>query len=254
MLSYGGIPLQAPSAEEAGWISAQIPIESAFGFFRPKSLGDPDLNPRPLFNWFLNRPARINCLTHPWGASRFGYVLVLADDDMMDAIAKQNSAGNALRFTIDDNLGSVLNTDLFQLPAVPLSKINVTPQLPLWLVPLVDLRYRFWERTAAITITEGTTTWAQLYAQIGAALGVTIAVDPIPAAYLKPGAGLARSYQPLPLLADWVASCVGQRIVRRLDGSFVALNASTARSLQIAQANANRKYAGGSLSLGEVSA
>lgn len=276
MLSYGGVALQVPSAEEGAWIEAQIPIRDAFGFMRPKVFDDPAFNPRTLFNWYLNRPFKLNCFVHPWSASRFGYAFVLADGNMHDAIAKLNPVGTALPFVMDDGVGNSKTTDLYQLPAISLSNIRAaSPALPLYLLPLVDQRQRFWEvvpsavsftpyaaypapypqQGTSVDVVEGTTTWADLYAAIAAALTITLTVDPVSSAFLFPGNGFTKQFQYLPLLLDWVASSCGQRIVRNLDGTFNAYSASTAQAIMIAQATPFlRKYAGASLDLGVVSA
>lgn len=253
MMSYGGVDLHLSSEDEAMQIAAKIPVADAFGFFRHRHTGDAFINPRIHFSWFLDRPIKLNAFFNPWGASRWGYALVLADGTMLDAIQKQNKSGNSLLFKIDDDLGKTISTQMYQLPAVPLAKIwTQSPVLPLWLVPLVDERYRLWERAAAISVTEGGGTWTDLYNSIATALGITLAVDPIPAAYLTPSAAFGRPYQSLPMLLDWVASSVGQRVVRKLSGAYYAMNPSTARALSISQANLYQKYAGGSLDLGVV--
>jgi len=255
VLSYGGIPLQVPSAATASWIESNIPLRDAFGFFRPKSLGIDSLNPRAHFAWALSRPLKINCLFQPWGASRWGYAFVVADSDMHDSILALNTDGSALPFILDDGLGGAITTPMLMPPPIPVTKIlKVTPALPLFILPLIDERYRWWEVASEINVVEGTTTWTALYADIATALGIVLTVDPISADYLAPGAGLGKSFQALPLLLDWCAASVGQRIVRTLDGSFFARNAMTGTTLQIAQANANRKYAGGSFDLGLVNA
>jgi len=254
VLSYGGVSLHLPSADEAAWITARIPPQEAFGFFRARWMADPILNPRVHFNWFLNRPVKVNSLFQPWGASRWGYAFILCDYKMMNAILAQNTTGNSLPFKIDDDLGSSITTSMFMLPPVPLSKLSIIPSLPLFLVPLVDERYRWWEVAAEIDLEENVSTWANVYADIGTALGVTITTDPISTDYLKPGAGLTKHFQPIPMLLDLVASSVGQRIVRRLNGSILALNATTGKALMIAQANSYVKEAGGSLDFGVVNA
>lgn len=254
MISYGGVDLVCPGPELASWLAARIPPFEAFGFFRPRILGDITLDPRRHFAWFLSRPMRINCFYNPWGASRFGYSFVIADGGMIDEILAHNEDGGSLPFVISDGLGQSITTDLFMLPPVPLSKLMSDPSLPTFLVPLVDERHRWWERAASITVTEGTTTWTQLYDSIASGLGITLNIGTISADYLKPSVGLSKPYQPLPLLLDWTASSVGQRIVRTLDGSFYTRNPSTANALMVAQATANLKYAGGSLALGAIDA
>jgi hypothetical protein len=152
--------------------------------------------------------------------------------------------------------------------------IAASPALPLFLLPLCDERQRWWDCAptpisftpyapypapypqagTSIDVVEGVTTWTDLYTAIAAALGITLTVDPVNDAYLFPGNGLTSHYQYLPLLLDLVASSCGQRIVRNLDGTFNAYNASTAQSLMIANANQFRKYSGGALDLGVVQA
>lgn len=257
MLSYGGTPLHLPSADEANWIAARINPATAFGFARPKSFGDANLNPRNNIDWFLEKPFRLNSLYLPWGASRWGHAFALADTDMLARIRAQVYDAGAggykpLPFTVDDNLGGAVTTPLYMLPPVPLANIvNAIPVLGLHLLPLVDQRYLWWERAAVITVEEGVTTWANVYSQIAAGLGIVLTVDPISPAYLFPGVGLAQAYQQLPLLLDWTAASVGQRIVRTLEGVYYARNATTALSLQDGQSQ-RRKIAGGSLTLGAV--
>jgi hypothetical protein len=103
------------------------------------------------------------------------------------------------------------------------------------LLTLVDERFYWWFKSAEIEVTGGTTTWAELYAAIGTALGITITADEVPAAYLKPPTALTSRHDALPVLLDAVASSVGQRVVRRLDGSVLALNSTSSR--QVVNAN-----------------
>ncbi len=137
------------------------------------------------------------------------------------------------------------------LPPRPLTQ---TPDGPnLWLLTLVDDRYFWWFKGAVLSITAGTTTWSQLYADLATALGVTIDVDTIPSAYLKPDADLALSYESLPTILDVVSFSVGQRIVRQLDGTVRAWNAAAARDAVTTQLDAlpvTAKLAGGVYSLG----
>jgi len=254
MISYGGVPLHLPSAQEAAWIASRIAPSEAFGFFRPKSFGNHALNPRPHFNWFLSRPMKLNAFYNPWGASRWGYAFVLADYKMLNAINAQNSDGAALPFKIDDGVGNSITTNLHMLTPVPLSKINAIPSLPLFLLPLADERQRLWERSAEIEIDEGATTWTSLFTAIATAMNITLTVDPISAAYLKPSNGLTVTCQHLPMLLDLAASSVGQRVVRALAGQYFSRSAASATALMASQANAHRKYAGGSLELGIVNA
>lgn len=260
MISYGGVDLQIPSLDEATWIDGQIPPQDVFSFWHPRNISTiAPLNPRIHFAWWLQRPFKVNCYWCPWGASRWSYAFCLADENMLDDISNQNKLnpgyenGKELDFVIDDDLGNTITTPLFMLPPVPLSKfMNTTPRLSLWLLPLVDQRYFWWERAASIVVVEGVTTWSQLYGQIAAGLNVGFVPDPIASAYLKPSAAFTSKYDHLPPLLDWAATSCGQRIVRRLDDSIAAINSTTSLTLMMSQVNQNRKYAGGTIDLGIV--
>lgn len=259
MISYGGIPLVQPTPELAEWLRLHIRPDDAFGFYRPRWLGDPDLRASGSLNWFLSRQIKINSFFNPWGAARWGIAYGLADDRILDSIRTQavgtGTSYTALPLVISDGDTSSITTNLSMLPAVPLSAfLSTTPRLGLHLLVLVDARFFWWERADAIAIDPGTTTWAQLYSAIASGLGITLTADPVSADYLKPAEGLSKEYDYLPLLLDWVASCVGQRIVRTLDGSFYARSATSAKALMLASANSYRKYAGGSYDLGVIDA
>jgi hypothetical protein len=117
------------------------------------------------------------------------------------------------------------------------------------MITLVDSRFFLWERGANIAVNESVTTWQQLYASIANGLGITLSVDPIASAYLWPSSGFTKSDEYLPMILDWVAASVGQRIVRTLDGNFHARNYTTAQALVNSQMSLYRMYAGGALDL-----
>ena len=107
MISYGGVALISPTAELAGWIEANIPVESAFAFPRWKMLSDPTLNPSDTVSWLLEKTVGVNHLYQPWGASRWGYAFVLVDETMLGKIRTKAyltpDKYNALPLTIDDS-------------------------------------------------------------------------------------------------------------------------------------------------------
>lgn len=72
------------------------------------------------------------------------------------------------------------------------------------------------------------TQWIDLYAMCSNNLDVLIDVDPIADAYLVPSTEITARYQYTPLILDAIAYNVGQRIVRRLNGSVAAVNVDTA--------------------------
>lgn len=130
---------------------------------------------------------------------------------------------------IDDDTFMV-QTKMWMLPPRPVTQTNPGNNEP-WLITLVDERYFWWQRAASLVVTSGVTTWANLYAAIAAGLGITLAPDAIPAAYLMPPAGFSSSYEYLPPLLDAVACNVGQRVVRGLDGTVRAMNAQSSRAV-----------------------
>lgn len=251
MISYGGIYLPDPASSEAA-IAARMPPSEAFGFYRWPSLGDADMDPRNSLDWFLDRGVRVGSFFNPWGASRWGYAHVIVDEPILGQIRTLAYSGPSkykpLAFVMDDSVGKSMTTNLWMLPAVPLQAIDAN--FNLYLMTLVDDRFFWYERGTSISITEKTTTWAGLYSQIGTALGVTIIAETVSADYLYPGVGFAKAYDYLPLLLDWVASSVGQRIVRTLDGKIYARSATTAKSLMVSQGVLYKKISGGSLDLG----
>ena len=173
------------------------------------------------------QPNRIGVLSWPRGAARFAYGHFLADHEgvatIRAAIASNYTAYDA-DFEIHDGIREV-KTKLFCLPPRPLDRVSRANGSALYLLTLVDDRYRWWWKTANITVTAGTTIWEDLYSQIGTALGVTITASAISADYLLPDAILANKYRSLPVLLDAVAACVGHRIVRKLDGTVHAMSA-----------------------------
>lgn len=67
------------------------------------------------------------------------------------------------------------------------------------------------------------TGWADVERQLGIRAGVTVVMDPVESAYLRPRDVLAVDHEPrLPILLDAVAAGCGHRIIRRLDGTVLA--------------------------------
>lgn len=95
-----------------------------------------------------------------------------------------------------------------------------------WLLPLVDERYFWqWKNVGDIEI-HTSTTWSSLYAAIADILtgtGSGILHSTIDPKYLKPDPQeLTRRYENAAAMLDAIAHSVGQRIVRRLDGTIRA--------------------------------
>jgi hypothetical protein len=198
----------------------------------------------PARPWLREGPLRLNTLLWPSGASRWGVFHALVDDAAMARIrGAVGSFGQPL--TIDDGVGPVLSVTMYPLPPRPLSQIPGSNGLQL--LTLLDRR-AYWPWLAAdIDVVGGTTTWAGLFAAAAAALGITLAVDDVPAAYLSPPAALSGAYDSLPALLDAACLSCGLRLAAALDGasyrcwSVAAAQAQVARNLSAA----NPRVAGG---------
>lgn len=259
MISYGGVYL-FPAIPKG----ITVPPPESVGFFRPKVFGDWTYNPRPHFNWFLNRGMPLNVLHNPWGASRWTSALVLTHQDGLDAIREQvygedGTEYNALPLLISDG-GAALSsqitrsvtTDLFMLPPVPIASSPLSDEDPgqqCYLLPLVCERFFWWEKSGSLVIDQGTTTWSELYDLIATLLGIELTAEAAAAAYLFPAQGFTHNYQHLPILLDNVAAALGHRIVRRLDGTFHAIDAAAGLAIVADLTDEFVQISGGSLDL-----
>lgn len=246
MISYGNVNLAFMDTPAA--VTAARALDGADLFDFAELSGRDSLT----FTWPglpCPRPVQVGSLLWPWGASRFAYAHMLATDAELARIrplvyGAKGTAWNPLALKFDDaRTGRSVAPSLYMLPPKPLDQITGANGLSL--LTLVDDRFRWWERAGAVTVTPGTTTWAVLIAAIATALGVTITVDTIAAAYLKPAADLAGADVYLPPLLDRVLACVGQRLVRRLDGTVRTQNPTTAKASQDAQLATWTKEKGG---------
>jgi len=218
MLSYAGVSVLQPTAELLAWGRRHLDwswatewTARAFPGARLTHLGQYGLWQRP--------PVEIGRLYWPWGAARFGHCHVLATQGQLDAIrAAGANQDAALPLTVSDGVRAV-SPALHLLPPRPLTGVPGAGQA--WLLPLVDLRYRWWFRAGDLSADGATTTWADLFGQIGDALGVTLEVDDVPAIYPPPDNSLTLHYEALPLVLDAAAASVGMRVVVGTDGEAV---------------------------------
>jgi hypothetical protein len=248
LISYGGIPLAFDDAAVAASAEDCLAWEDFFDF--PGCTVPFDLLQPPWSNLPLPRLPRVGSYVHPWGAGRFGVAHVLMTDAELARVRRlaYGAAGaqwNALPLILDDGRKAApgVTTSLYLLPPRPLDQTARGNGMSACL--LVDPRFRWWEVAATISVTAGTTTWAQLIAAIATALGVTITTDSISSAYLKPAADFAQSYEYLPPLLDAALAAIGQRLVRKLDGTLITQNPGTAKKSQDAQLAAYTKDRGG---------
>lgn len=255
MMSLGGIALPQPLPAHAAWVADHWRPHEVYEFADPSWPGN---LARAAWGYQMPRanalrPVKLGSLYWPWGACRWAcghFAVTEAKLNQIRAYAYEQPGGyRALEFTIGDGVTPhALATNLWVLPARPLMTAVAGERLHL--MTLVDDRYFWWQRAAEVVVTQGTTTWSQLFADIGTALGVTISPDPISAAYLKPAGDLTSRYQYLPMLLDAVAAAVGQRIVRKYNGAVVAQGAATALASADSQpAYGYAKVAGGTFDL-----
>lgn len=230
-VTYAGVPLPCPTAELLSRLEYAL-SPGEVRDFEYKHWPGPNLMGYP-FQATRERntlPVRLNALQWPVGASRWAVGRFLADDARL-ALIRQTAYGggsayqSATLYMDDGRPGHEVAAPMYMLPPRPLYQVEVPYQL--WLLTLVDHRFFWWGRTGTVS---APTSWTNLYAQIGTLLGVTIAADTVPAAYLVPPADLAVRYEHLPILLDAVAYSVGHRISRRPDGTVEARGPTTAKA------------------------
>jgi hypothetical protein len=249
VITYAGIRLPEPPDDVLAWVEQVIPPDHLDDLTRRTWPGK-NLTHLPWYGRVRERPVVPQTLA--WPANRASECAVgyfLAADSDVDAIRQQVYQGNGYlpqTLTLTDGTRQV-SALLYMLPARPLSQ--VAGRNALQLLTLVDQRYFWWQRAADVAVTPGTTTWADLYAAIGAALGVSIQADPVDPAYLKPAAGLGQHYEALPPLLDAVALSCGQRTVCGLDGTVRALNYASSQALLAQNLTLGPRVAGGLMAL-----
>lgn len=220
MILYAGVGLGWQTQELCSWLASTIdPTElwtwSVRSFPGARLTGFPFRQPH------VPRRIELANLFWPTSASRFSHVHFLADQSQLDAIrAYVYSAGapnnyQAAPLIMDDGTNAIA-TNMWMLPPRPLAGVT---DLPLHLLTLVDERFFWWFRTSTLSVLGGVTTWDSLIADIAAALGITLTVDTLDAAYLYPDPVFTLRDEPLPVLLDAACYCVGRRFVRQLDGT-----------------------------------
>jgi hypothetical protein len=209
----------------------------------PWPVRDPQALPsRP---WLSAGPLRLNTLLWPSGASRWSVFHAIVDDAAMDKIrGATGSFGQPL--VIEDGGDVALSLTMYPLPPRPLSQIPGANGFSL--LTLLDRRAYWPWLSAEIDVVGGTTTWADLFDAIASALGVTLDVDPVPAAYLSPPAALSSAYDSLPALLDAACLSCGLRFAAALDGTSYRCWSVAAAQTQVAANLAgvtNPRVAGG---------
>lgn len=235
LVSYGGIYLPTVTPEAAAWVEANLSAKDVEEWQRWAWPG----NNRTLWasaGFVTDQPVKLGSLYWPTGATRWAIAHYLINDDQWGTIKNLAYPGTTykpLPLVIDSqqNGGTVISPDMWMLPSR--FEVKIPNYTGMYLLTLVDDRY-FWQvrSTQRMHIDEGTTTWEDIYTQMGSALGgITIDADDIPAAYGKPGKCLNALWEQMGLFLDAVAYNVGQRIVRGLDGTVRAMNVTTSQAI-----------------------
>lgn len=266
MLSYAGIQLNLASPELVEAIEAKISPRDVFDFERLDWPGKGRIN----WTWpgfTQHRPIKVGTLYWPRGAMRFAVGYFLCTETKLAQIRTQvYGASNDTyvakplsmsKYNQAGTLVAEINPDMWMLPPRPIfQQVTENPQWrDYYLITLVDDRYFWWFRnTGSLPITEGTTTWANLYESLDTAAQTTIDYDTIDAKYLTPNKSLASYYEPSCILMDAVAYNVGQRVVRLLDGTVEAVDPVTAKNQTVAdlfqmQTTSQGRIAGGTMAL-----
>ncbi|MDE2105774.1 MAG: hypothetical protein KGL39_51595 [Patescibacteria group bacterium] len=222
MLSYGGVQIDTASPELLLWCHQHLPWDRLLDFARPLPSS---LALQTLGSWWQRRarPPRPGTLYWPgYDLSRPAVAYFFASDAQVALMPKSGL------LTFDDGVRPSLSVTLWRLPV---RRLHSNPSGNPNLITLVDLRF-FLAQGGAISLTPGTTTWGQLCTSIATALGITFTQDAVNAAYLNPPADFAASYENGALLLDAACRAVGQRVVANLDGTYKAINSTTAQTLE----------------------
>lgn len=194
---------------------------------------------------------RINTLYWPTGAARWAIGYFLADEEGKKRIVKaaHPASGTAQALTLRAQTGNGLTFSASMFLLAPrqvsamIDKPKAWPQLRknnLYILPLVDARY-FWQFRNVGEIEF--TTWADLYTELSASLGVTITRDDAAAAYLQPDHHeFARRWDNAAYLLDVAAHSIGQRIVHQPNGNTYSVNFETSATDYTANFTSNGSW------------
>ena len=264
MATYGGIGLVQPTKELAEHVRKYIPLTDIIPFA-------PMLAMKRLISILpypdqMQRPIKLGSLWWPQGASRWATGFYIATESQLNLIRPlvySAASYNAKALVLSDDT-TTLTANMWMLPPRPLFQNppdsgsflkwvvpkTLTDGDALYLLPLVDDRYFWWQRVSTISIMDSSMTWATLFSTIATNLGITITTDAINSAYLTVPAKFADYQMYLPLILDLACFTIGQRFLRHLDGTTLTQNAGTAlTAVQTGLTNNQNRLAGGQFAL-----
>lgn len=250
MISYADVPLSEPDAGQLAAIErhlADVPEfeQEQYPGYRRRAWTLPGALPQP--------SPQINTLWWPRGASRYAIGHFLATTTQLDRIRQEVAGGGSPSYRSrtlkmwDGSTRSPIEAVMWMLPPRPLHQCGGAKGL--YLLTLVDGRYFYQKKAGTVSISEGSTTWVQVFTAIESALGVTVSREAVHADYLYPAESLLAQYDDLAHLLDATAYNVGLRVIAELDGTLSAQSAGTARTYARANLRLARKHTGGNFSL-----
>jgi|LakMenEpi13Jul12_1017406.scaffolds.fasta_scaffold00009_21 hypothetical protein len=261
---YDGTPLLHPSEDVLQYASTDgmLLIEDYLQGIYNTNVDSTDIYSPTQQNIYSK--LQLGQLYWPTGAKRFGCGLFLVSSDFLEKLPKFDLSGSA---DSEDTLGGLRSTvnhlhrytsknldlsegykplqakmwmlpprPLFQQRRVPTGLAENTARIPyphlngIWVLPLVDDRYFWWNFTTGDFKLPTCTSWENLFKAIFKNLGYTdsqIIIDPISVDYLFPHSIFRTASQltKVPLLLDTIAHSCGTRIILNYDGSVRVMNA-----------------------------
>jgi hypothetical protein len=226
-VTFGGVPLTSPTEQIVDLMKAHGEIPDLFS--RPQWTGvngrEPDFSDPP--------EIKLGRVLWPTGASHFATGVFLATQSQLEAIVKvvapsqlsvpATSGILKLWDEEDPAAATTISLTMYLLRPWPLFQSSDTDSdiERLWLLPLVDSRYFWWQKSDEVLVTESST-WTTLVAAVVAALETTQspALGTVDDDYLIPHESLSSSYDYLPPLLDAIAYSIGRRVVVNYNGTL----------------------------------
>ncbi len=258
-ITFAGVPLllEDPGFEFQVWLERTLSLEglTIFGGGGTSELVEGRQRPRdgevglPVHNYTSYEPPewRINTLWWPTGATRHAIGLFLASGSQLDKINEElgsdtSEATNSATLVIQEGseAATEVSTTMTLLPAYkvthPFVGKDTSPSDPTrpedcWLLCLVDERYLWKFKSIGDIAVDKDSTWTGTFSAMGSGLGVSINHDTVSADYGRPDeVELLRKYDNAALLLEAVSASVGQRFVRRTDGSLLSMDADASKN------------------------
>lgn len=250
-LSYAGVSLCVLTPEANAAIESRISVQDCYPWDTIQgSIGIGGF--AHAAQKYREHPPRIGALTWPTGASRWARGFFLATDSQLTLIREALGDGEVytsglLVMSSSDDEANTVSVPMFMLPPRPL--LGPTGGA-LWLLVLVDARYFWWGvRSGNFDVSSGTK-WTDIYTSLADLLSVEIVPDIIDLAYETAPSTLSNIDAFTPPLLDYVAKCVGQRIVFGYDESVFAFSyASSYAALDSDLLASTVSIAGGQMSM-----